>query len=143
VITLRLKKAQVQWLREYTESVAHNDRRAAEILGLLERAELLAGNKKPAGIGVAAAIDAFRGVLGPRLVLPPRPGPSWFAPLARRLGDMGVTVDDCKRAAEVAAERWRGAIKAESIIRQCDVLLSAEVTESGRSETPIEMEGYD
>lgn len=115
----------MEWLREYTESVAHNDKKASELLGLIERAELLAGAKRPKGLAVGAAIEAFRGVLGNRLVLPPNPGPSWYAPLARRLADMGVTADDCKKAAEVAEERWRGAIKAESIIRQCDTLLSA------------------
>lgn len=124
MLVLRLRNPLVEWLREYTESVAHNDKKAAEILGLIERAELLRGAKKPKGLAVGAAIEAFRGVLGDRLVLPPNPGPGWYAPLARRLSDMGVTTADCRRAASVAGERWRGYIKAESIIRQCDVLLS-------------------
>jgi hypothetical protein len=135
-----LRKPLVEWLREYTESVAHNDKKAAEVLGLIERAELLRGAKKPKGLAVGAAIDAFRGVLGGRLVLPPNPGPGWYAPLARRLADMGVNADDCRRAAAEAGQRWRGMIKAESIIRQCDVLLTAETSVGSKSGAPLEME---
>lgn len=79
--------------------------------------------KKTKGMSVGAAIEAFRGVLGRRLVLPPNPSVGWYAQMGNRLAALGMTPELCRTAAETAARNWMGNIKAESIIRQADTLL--------------------
>lgn len=139
MIVLRLGKAETEWLREVTDAAAHRDKKAAAILVKLDRAELLAGRKR--GISVAAAVEVIKLALGPRTVLPPNPTAAWFAPLSHRLAALGVTVDDVRRAAEAAGRRWNGLIKAESVIRQCDVLLSdAPETLKSDSRGVVEMD---
>jgi hypothetical protein len=77
------------------------------------------------GISVARAIEVFRGALGRRLVVPAgQPGREWYIQLQRRISASGLTEALAKRAAEIAGAQWRGSIKAESIIRQADTLLS-------------------
>lgn len=77
------------------------------------------------GISVKEAIKVFQGVLGKRLVLPAgNPSAAWFIALQNRLNQSGVTAALAAEAAKAAGAEWRGPIKAESIIRQCDTLLS-------------------
>lgn len=81
--------------------------------------------KKASGLTVAQAIEIFRGALGRRLVVPAgTPGPEWFIALQRRINSSGLTAELAKAAAETAGATWKGSIKAESIIRQADTLLS-------------------
>lgn len=103
---------------------------------------VLAAINKPkrqrAGVlSVADAIEVFRGVLGRRLVVPAgQPGPEWYAPLQKRLYASGLTALLAKKAAEVAAAQWKGSIKAESLIRQADTLLSDSNMDSIEADLP-------
>lgn len=80
---------------------------------------------KPAGLKVADAISAFRGVLGRRLVEPPSAAYGVMGYMKQRIAALGLTVRDCETIAKVAAAEWRGAVKAESLVRQADRLLAA------------------
>ena len=83
--------------------------------------------KKGGGLTVSQAVETLQGVLPKRLVLPaswPNPGGQWFAQLQNRINASGLTAAHIKAAGQVAAAQWKGPIKAESIIRQTDVLLS-------------------
>ncbi len=91
------------------------------------KAQLAPKKKKGSGISVAKAVEVLRGVLGKRLVLPaswPNAGPLWFIPLQNRINASGLTAAHIEAAGKVAAAQWRGGVKAESIIRQTDMLLS-------------------
>lgn len=91
----------------------------------VQAAEMKPKTKRGAGLKVADAVEIFRGVLGRRLVLPAgQPGPVWYIQLQNRINASGLTKEHLEAAAKVAAAQWRGPVKAESIIRQCDVLLS-------------------
>ena len=94
---------------------------ADSVLDKLAKSEL--GPVKRAGISVAAALEAFRQAEGSRIVVPPTPGPGWYAQLQKRLTDTGITAADCATIAKVAAAKWHGYIKAESLIRQAEALL--------------------
>jgi hypothetical protein len=94
------------------------------LLDKIERAEMLrAGATK--GLGAQRAVELFAEVLGSRLVRPPSgAGQSWGA-MAARLKTLGLTETDCRTIARVAAAGWRpGPIRAESLVRQADVLLA-------------------
>lgn len=87
----------------------------------LEKAEMLKGAKK--GLDPRTAVEAFREVLGDRLVAPL--GSVW-GELGGRLRRLGLSRMDCVTIAKVAKEQWRrGPIKAESLVRQAEVLLAA------------------
>lgn len=91
------------------------------------RAEMTPKKRKGEGITVTRAVDVLKGVLGKRLVLPaswPNPGKMWFIPLQNRLNSSGLQKEHIEAAAKVAAAQWKGPIKAESVIRQTDTLLS-------------------
>lgn len=82
--------------------------------------------KPKTSISCEAAIGCFRGVLGARLVVPPTPGSGFWAQLQRGLSLGGFTPEQCERIAAVAAIKWAGKIKVESLVRQGAVLLSEE-----------------
>lgn len=88
--------------------------------------KLQAAAKVSLGISAKDAIAAWRSVLGSRLIEPPSGASGVFAQIHRRLAALGLTEDQCRRAAVAAGVRWKGSIKAESIARQADVLLSDE-----------------
>lgn len=129
---IRLTKAERTVLREALEDwtsvvlteVATKDKKIVE--GILTKLDLseLGLKKKSTGLAVPKAVEAFRGVLGARLIVPPTPGPSWWAQMSRKLADYGLTEGDCRTVAKVAAAQWQGPIRAESLIRQADRLLS-------------------
>ncbi len=136
-VKLILRKADLEILAEAAQeldAVFRDKKLREQWASFYQRVELarLAPPKKPSvSISVNGAIEIFRGVLGKRLVLPAgNPGAGWFAPLQKRLNDSGLTKEHCEAAAKVAAVMWKGPIKAESIIRQCDVLLSDANMES-------------
>lgn len=85
--------------------------------------------KVKTGLSCQAAVACFRGVLGDRLVLPPTPGNGYWAQMSRGLETGGFTSEHCQQIAAVAAVKWTGKIKAESLVRQGAVLLS-EYTEA-------------
>lgn len=90
----------------------------------LEKAEMLAGSKVR-GLSPQVAAEAFKEVLGNRLVLPPSgAGGAWGA-MAARIKALGLSRSDCVRIAKTAVAEWRpGPIRAESLVRQADVLLA-------------------
>lgn len=103
--------------------------------------------KKPidkASFTVPMAVRAIREVLGARIVLPPKYpscGVEWFSPLALRIKQLGLNQDDITEATKAAAQRWKGPIRAESIIRQADKLLTGELPQDSKDFRP-EMESY-
>ncbi len=109
----------------------------AALLAKIEKVEMLAGMKRT-GITVGAALDAFKGVLGPRLLVPPSSAAGVFGQMAQRLKALGLTAADCVAVAKSANERWpRGAIRAESLVRQADSLLAeAQQDLPGTTRTP-------
>lgn len=113
---------------------------ADAIIAKLEAAE------KPRGSGVPAAqaVEAFREVLGNRLIAPLSGARGVWAQIQNRLNALGLSRMDCVSAAKAAAAEWRGPIKAESIVRQADRLLQAAQLEipgaRGASTAPVEMD---
>jgi hypothetical protein len=91
---------------------------------------------KPSGVSCSTAIDAFRSVLGPRLVVPPNPGAVYWVTMTRKLQALGVTREQCVQIATVAAEEWQGKIKAESLVNQGAVLLATGVDDSDEGVLP-------
>jgi hypothetical protein len=92
--------------------------------GKVEAAELRQKTRAVGkGLAPQVAIEAFREVLGKRLV-PPLQGE--YGQLGVLLRNKGLTRMQCVSAAKTAAAEWRnGPIRALSIVRQADVLLSA------------------
>lgn len=91
------------------------------ILSKLESAELPV---KKHGLSLQAALEAFRAVLGRRLIAPPAGAGGVFAQMARRVAALGLTLGDCTTVAKVAAVEWQGPVRAESLVRQADKLLA-------------------
>lgn len=118
---IRFTKAERQLIRSAIEALSHT-KVTESILEKLDRSEVTP-KKKREGMSVAAAIEAFRGVLGSRLVLPPNPSAGWYAMQSAQLTRLGMTPDLCRAVAMQAGSIWQGNIKAESIIRQADRLL--------------------
>lgn len=119
-LTIRLSAAEVEFLKE---ALPDESTTADKILDKIETAELRQ-KTRAAGKGLApqVAIDAFREVLGKRLV-PPLQGE--YGQLGVLLRSKGLTRMQCVSAAKTAAVEWRnGPIRALSIVRQADVLLA-------------------
>jgi len=92
------------------------------VLAKLELAEMPV--KKGTYLTVPAAIDAFRGVLGNRLVAPPFSALGVLGKMKNRIQALGLTAADCVTVAKVAGAQWQGVIKAESLVNQADKLLA-------------------
>lgn len=147
-ITIRLRKADLEILaiadavmdgRHGRVGSAHS-RAWSSLMERVTAAEMRPRKPKPS-ISVNAAVTAFRGVLGNRLVMPAgNPGPGWWSQLQSRLNASGMTEALCTEAARAAGSAWRGPIKAESIIRQADVLLSEAGAEANAPAAPQEVE---
>jgi hypothetical protein len=127
---IRLTKGEREYLRQAVEfsremNLQAGDRRgmksADAIIAKLEAAE----KPKGAGVGAAVAVEAFREVLGARLIAPLPSARGVWAQIQNRLNALGLSRMDCVSAAKVAGSEWRGSIKAESIVRQADRLLQA------------------
>lgn len=74
---------------------------------------------------VARAIEAAKGVLRSRLILPAgKPGRVWFIQLQNRINSSGLNEDLIVKAATAARDEWRGPVKFESLVRQADTLLA-------------------
>lgn len=132
----------------YRESSQRNaDRKtrsklADSILEKLELAELPVS--KGTYLTVPDAISAFREVLGPRLVAPGFQAVGVLAQMKNRIQSLGLTRADCVAVAKVAGIQWAGPIRAESLVRQADVLMAgAQQTFSTapppRQSSPVEL----
>lgn len=92
---------------------------------LVEKVETaeLRQKAKVSGKGLApqVAVEIFKGVLGKRLV-PPLAGE--YGQLAGLLKSKGLNAEQCKAAAAAAGREWKGTVRALSIVRQADKLLS-------------------
>ncbi len=131
--TLRLRKSDLEILAEADSFMmcgsgaisAKQEKAWSSFYERVLKAEMKPRGVKKHGPSVTDALALFRGVLGLRLVIPAgNPGASWYAPLQKRINDSGLTPEHLVEAAKLAADTWKGPIKAESIIRQADVLLS-------------------
>lgn len=112
----------------------------ASIADKLEASELLSSKKSSgAAFPVKDAIEAFRSVLGDRLVVPPNPGKLFYILMSKGLGFLGADAETCKEIAQQAAVEWSGRIRAESLVRQGAVLLTsaAEAKAKGTNSTPM------
>lgn len=146
---MRLTKAERELLdalldldvRDLTDDVrerARFDKARLSLVAKLEAAEKPRGT----GVAVAAAVEAFREVLGNRLIAPLSSARGVWAQMQNRLNALGLSRMDCISAAKVAGVEWRGAIKAESIVRQADRLLQAAQLElpTNREGISVEMD---
>lgn len=95
-------------------------------------------DKKAAGYPVRDAVKAIKGVLRGRCVVPISPGQQWFVALQNRINASGLTEELIVKAAHQAAKEWRGRIRAESVIRQADDLLTKGGDEEHPSESTVE-----
>lgn len=93
-----------------------------------------------AGLAVTDALDAFKSALGDRLVVPPTPGKPWWAMMGNGLKKYGLSRQQCATVAKVAGAKWRGFIKAESLVRQASVLLAESQLELPETGGPTEMD---
>lgn len=111
---------------------------ADSILDKLEKSELVRGTGRAPGLPYPAILAAFRAGLGDRLL---NPMGATVARLCARVRELGLSIDDCTAIAVSAAKRWRGPVKAISLVNNAELLLSAplpdETTPSG---APMEME---
>ena len=139
---MRFTKAERAWLFSLANEAVKADpgqtKMAMNVFEKLKNAE------KPRGSGVPAAqaVEAFREVLGNRLIAPLSGARGVWAAMQNRLNALGLSRMDCVSAAKAASVEWRGPIKAESIVRQADRLLQAaqlEIPGAG-SQRPVEME---
>lgn len=80
--------------------------------------------KKGTYLTVPDAISAFRSVLGQRLVAPGFQAVGVLSQMKQRIQALGLTKSDCVQIAKVAGAEWRGPIRAESLVRQADVLMA-------------------
>lgn len=125
---LRLTKAEREWIRLALFAYAPEDVPEKQYVKITESIrEKLRKSEAPksTGIDVKAAVQAFEGVLGTRLVMPM--GSVWGI-MQNRIRALGLTVEDCTKIATVAAGEWAGRVKAESLVRQAEKLLQGDKT---------------
>lgn len=104
------------------ETGVPRQRNADSALAKLEESELPV--KKSTCLTVPDAIAAFRWVLGPRLIAPPFSAAGVLGQMKNRIQALGLTKTDCEAIAKVAGVEWEGQIRAESLVRQADKLLT-------------------
>lgn len=128
---IRLTKAEREYLRTWLTATGVMDFGKAgakvkvSLLAKLDKSE----KPKTEGLGVKEAVGAFQGVLGDRLILPM--GAVWGM-MQNRIKALGLTVEQCSAIASAAGTQWSGRIKAESLVRQAEKLL----TDEGNPSTP-------
>jgi len=126
---IRLTAAERELVRDLLETEAARTvrdggarkRTATAALAKLEASELPVRKN---GLAAQTAVEAFVQVLGNRLVKPPAGAQGVWGAMGNRLRMLGLTRGDCVTIARVAGAAWRGPIKAESLVRQADTLLS-------------------
>ena len=127
--SIRLTKGERMLIREAITAfplVTVKDRKTIEgLFAKLDKSEAPRGT----GIDVKAAVAAFEGVLGTRLV---RPMGAVWGMMQNRIRALGLTEADCASIAAAAGGEWEGRIKAESLVRQAEKLLQS----NGAPSTP-------
>lgn len=140
---VRFPKAErevIRWglklVEEQTNATKGQLKAASAAVDRMDAAELLT-SKRSGGAALSAgkAIDAFREVLGNRLIVPPTPGKLFWITMSRGLGTLGADEDACRKIATIAGERWTGRIKAESLVRQGAALLTEAPGSTPRAST--------
>lgn len=119
---IRFTKAERAWILGFADGQAATSKLAASIVAKLEESELPV--KRASYLTVPDAIAAFRGVLGPRLIAPPFSAAGVMGQMKNRIQALGLTKTDCETIAKVAGVGWQGQIRAESLVRQADKLLT-------------------
>lgn len=137
---VRLTAAEREFLeRKLAVQFDPKEKRLAEsILDKLEKATMVK-RKGPPGIEYGVLMGAFQEGLGSRLVAPMGGVVGMMLSRARTLG---LTRSDCVTIARAAGAKWQGRIKAESLVRQAEVLL-AEASDphpSPREAAVVEMD---
>lgn len=106
-----------------------------------------APKKETPGIGVAKAIEAMKEVLGSKLAVPKNPSTQWTIYLAKRIRDLGLTVEDCKSIARAISNKWDPPYGFEYCIKAADRLLAESTTTQKQGKvklsTPVEMEEWE
>ncbi len=125
---IRLTKPERELIRRLIagSGYAADTKVAAGILDKLALSELPVKSRNPT-LSVNDAIDAFRSVLGKRLLAPRHEAIGVLSQMKNRMAALGLTADDCRTIAQRAAVEWPdGLIRAESLVRKADVFLSSE-----------------
>jgi hypothetical protein len=107
--------------------LASEKKAAASVLEKLDLSELVKGKKRSAGLGAARACEVFAQVLGPRLVRPPPGAVEIYGAIGNRVRQLALTEEDCHYIATKASHLWTGMIKAESIVRNAEMLMAVDV----------------
>lgn len=115
------------WLEEAIKADADvGDRKAVKlaesVLSKLELAEMPVA--RGTYLTVDDAIEAFSEVLGARLLAPEKKAVGVRSQMKSRIQALGLTRADCTTVAKVAAAKWQGVIRAESLVRQADRLMA-------------------
>lgn len=131
-LTIRLSAKEVAYLQDILSDAAAGGT-AHALLEKIDNAEIRQKTKAVGkGLAPQVAIEAFREVLGKRLV-PPLQGE--FGQLGVLLRNKGLTRMQCISVAKTAAAEWRaGPIRVLSLVRQADVLLAGAQTDFTRRE---------
>ncbi len=124
---------------EKDEDVPPSSRRAA--LKVIEKIEGSMKPKKAVGLSPVTAVEAFKEVLGNRLLAPLASANGVWGSMGARIKALGLSRGDCVTIAKSAKAEWRnGPIKAESLVRQAESLLAAAQQELPTDVTPAEYE---
>ncbi len=146
---LKLLKGEREWLagflRETTGLSKPHERLKQAVLQKMEVSELNLRKPKrardPRGVPLELAMGVFNQVLGSRLI-PPLPTAFGIrGAMQSRLNATGLSLPDCRRIAEAAGARWRGGIKAESLIRQAEALLTPLPEDNGAPTASTQVTG--
>lgn len=125
-VALQVLGSDLDWFDGETPAMRNKKVKALQSAVAKIEASEFTVKKSKSPLAVGAAIDAIRGVLGNRLLLPPGyPGgvaPAWWAMMSRKLLFAGATVESVTLAATNAAKEWAGQIKAQSIFNQLEAL---------------------
>lgn len=149
---VRFTKAEYAFLSMFLEEfldTALTDKERKLVTAVVRKLETAEMPVKSSGLPLAEALAAFREVLGSRLVTPPSGAAGVYAQMTKRLHALGLSRMDCVTIAKAAGVEWQGRIKAESLLRQGDVLLSSSqlglphVSGTPRTTAPVELSDDD
>ena len=135
----KLEREALKWAGEVLPGLCEDSKQLRGLQSAVEKVEAseFPSKKPPTEFSVTAAINAFRGVLRDRLIVPPYSAVGVLAAMKRRIVALGLTEESCTQVARAAAEQWRGPIRAESLVRQADALLAGVEYEGKRTPTPL------
>ncbi len=152
---IRFTRAEAALLKEilgfYVESCRRNEgkvktrlKEAESIISKLELAEMPV--KRGTYLAVNDAVAAFKEVLGQRLVAPGFQAVGVLSQMKNRIQALGLTRADCVSIAKTAGAQWQGPIRAESLVRQADVLMAgaqqtfgSHIAPPPRQSSPVEL----